>query len=128
MKRLNPATIAGPFGAYAHGVEIPANARQLHVSGQVGVRPDGGVGDTVAEQSKTVWENIRAILAEAGMDMGDIVKMTAYLIDPADLPDYAAARNAALGDARPASTLLFVPVLLKPDWKVEVELIAARVE
>lgn len=126
MKRLNPASIAAPVGLYSHAVELPPEARCLHVSGQVGIAPDGSIGEDAATQSEVIWQNIRAILHEAGMEIGDLVKMTAYLTDPADLPAYAAARSAALGDARPASTLLFVPALVKPEWKVEVEVIAAK--
>lgn len=125
MKAHNPESIAAPIGAYVHGLETPPGARMLHVSGQVGIRKDGSTPEDAAGQAEVTWDNIKAILASAGMDVENIVKMTAYLTDPADLAAYGAARTAALGDHRPTSTLLFVPALVKPELKVEVEVIAA---
>jgi enamine deaminase RidA (YjgF/YER057c/UK114 family) len=125
MRKHNPASIAPPAGTYSHAIEVPPGARWLHVSGQVGIAPDGNLGKDVAEQSRIVWDNILAILAEAGMGLEDVVKVTAYLTDEADLPAYAEARAGVLGDARPCSTLVIVPALVKPEWKVEVDIVAA---
>lgn len=125
MKVHNPETIVAPIGKYVHGIETPAGARMLHVSGQIGMRADGSVPEDAATQAKVTWDNIIAILGSAGMGVENIVKMTAYLTNPEDLAVYGAARNEALGDHAPTSTLLFVPVLVKPELKVEVEVIAA---
>mgnify|MGYP003868513579 CR=1 FL=1 len=62
------------------------------------------------------------------MAIHDLVKVTAYLTDAEDLPAYGKVRGEVLGDARPCSTLLFVPRLAHPDWKIEVEVIAAKVD
>ncbi|MCR9127820.1 MAG: RidA family protein [Rhodobacteraceae bacterium] len=126
MRRYDPETIAAPVGAYSHAVEYPATARVLHVSGQVGIAPDGTTGADTAAQSEIVWANIAAILADADMRLEDIVKVTAYLVDPADLPAYGAVRTRFLGDLRPTSTLVIVAALVKPEWRVEVEVVAAR--
>lgn len=125
MRKSNPDTIAPPVGAYSHAVEVPPNARWLHVSGQVGIAPDGVLGKDAAEQSRIVWDNILAILADAGMSVENLVKVTAYLTDPDDLAAYGAVRSGVLGDARPCSTLVYVPALVKPEWKVEVDVVAA---
>ena len=66
------------------------------------------------------------VLGEAGMDMSDVVKIITYLVDVADQPAYAKARDPYLGDARPAMTLLGVSQLAHPDLRIEVEVIAAR--
>ncbi len=125
MRLSNPPSIAPPVGMYSHSVEVPPNARWLYVSGQVGIAPDGKLGRDATEQSQIVWGNIQAILADAGMGITNLVKVTAFLTDPEDLPAYGAVRSAVLGDARPCSTLIYVPALVKPDWKVEVEVVAA---
>ena len=122
----NPKDIAAPISLYSHGVEVSPGARWLVVSGQIGVDSNGEMGVDVASQSDNVWKNISAILRAAGMEITDIVKMTAYLLDANDLPDYGAARGRYLGDHRPASTLIYVSGLAKPDVRVEVEVIAAR--
>lgn len=122
----NPSDIAAPIGAYSHGVLAKAGAATLQVSGQVGIALDGTVPEDAAAQSAIVWTNLKAILRDAGMGVEHITKMTAYLTDPADLAAYGAARSAVLGDHRPASTLLYVSALVKPELKVEVDIVAAK--
>lgn len=125
--RINPDSIAQPFNnAYSHGMVIPPNARVLHTAGQIGVRPDGSVPATIEEQAEQVWINLLAILRGAGMEVSDIVKLTAFVVGDHNYPAYAAARVRHLGDHKPASTAFCVPQLLRPEWLLEVELIAAR--
>lgn len=127
MKKITPDTIAPPIGAYSQGIEIPPGARVLHVSGQIGIDASGRIVEGVAAQAEAIFDNIEAILKAAGMEMSDLVKLTAYLVEPSDLPAYGAVRSARLGDLRPCSTLVFVKALVKPELVVEVEAIAARV-
>jgi enamine deaminase RidA (YjgF/YER057c/UK114 family) len=127
LKIHNPATIAPPTGRYQHGVEVPAGARWLYVSGQVGNRPDGTVPAGIAAQADTVWSNLKAILAEAGMGFGDLVKINVLLTDARFVTAAREARDKALGDARPpASTLAVVTALASPDFLIEIEAIAAK--
>jgi 2-iminobutanoate/2-iminopropanoate deaminase len=126
MKVHNPSSIAAPVSTYSHGIEVPPNARWLTVSGQVGIAPDGIMPEDAEGQSEVVWRNIKTILEDAGMSIGDIVKMTAYLVEPSDLAAYAGVRTRYLGDHRPTSTLVYVKGLVKPEMKVEVEVQAAR--
>jgi enamine deaminase RidA (YjgF/YER057c/UK114 family) len=129
LEKLVPDTVMQPFNrAYSHGVVIPANARVLHISGQIGARLDGTVPDDGAEQAENAWRNVVAVVRAAEMDVGDIVKLTAYVVDEDVYPAYAAARNRDLaGIEPPASTAIIVPRLLLREWKIEVEAIAARV-
>lgn len=125
---INPADIVAPFNhAYSHGVVIPPQSSVLHVSGQIGVRPDGSVPTSAEEQAEQVWVNLRAILRDAGMAIDDIVKVSAYIVGEHTFAVYAAARARHLGSHKPAATAFCVPQLLKPEWLLEVELIAARV-
>lgn len=126
MKAHNPETIAAPIGAFVHGLEVPADSRILYVSGQIGSGPDGSIPEDMTGQATVTWTNIREILRSADMDIENIVKMTAYLTDADDLAAYGAVRAAVLGDHRPTSTLLFVPTLVMPALKVEVEVVAAK--
>src|SRR5580765_7037699 len=79
LKIHNPKSIAAPNGTYSHGIETPPNARWLYVAGQVGVRPDGSVSAIIDMQTEVVWQNILALLADAGMRVGDVVKITSFL-------------------------------------------------
>jgi len=127
LEKLVPADVMAPFNnAYSHAVVIPPNARVLHLSGQIGALPDGSVPEDGNEQAENVWRNVVKIVRAAGMDVGDIVKLTAFIVDETVYPAYAAARNRDLaGIEPPASTAIIVPCLLLPEWKIEVEAIAA---
>ena len=120
-----PASVAPPFSSYSHGVEAPAGVRWLHISGQVGVRPDGSLAVGPREQLEQTWRNLLAVLEGAGMGPRDLVKVTAFLTRPDEVPLYRETRDAVLKGAEPASTLLIVAGLAHPDWLVEIEAVAA---
>jgi 2-iminobutanoate/2-iminopropanoate deaminase len=122
----NPPTVADPIGTYSHGVEVPPNARWLHVAGQIGLRQDGTLPVTVEEQTEVAWQNIVAILGAAGMEVTDLVKITQYLTRLDHFPRYAATRAKFLAGHRPASTGLIISSLVRPEYLVEVEAIAAK--
>lgn len=122
----NPETVSPPFGAYSHGVEAPAGARWLHVSGQVGVMPDGTMADGIDAQCEWAWKNLISVLEAAGMSLDDVVKVTTYLLSAEDVPIWRKARDQVIGDARPAATLCVISALAGADWLVEIEAIAAK--
>jgi 2-iminobutanoate/2-iminopropanoate deaminase len=126
LKLFNPKASAAPNGVYSHGVLVPANARWLYVSGQTGTRPDRSVPASVEEQTEVVWQNILAVLAEGGMAVTDIVKITSFLTRADDYAKFAPVRAKYLGSHRPASTLLVVSALARPEFLVEVEVVAAK--
>jgi enamine deaminase RidA (YjgF/YER057c/UK114 family) len=79
-------------------------------------------------QATQVFENIAAILAEAGMAMGDVVRLAAFLVDPRDLATYMTVRDRHVGTPPPASTLVVVRALARPAFRVEVEATAAAAD
>lgn len=124
--RHNPKSISAPVNnLYAHGVEVPSGSRHLYIAGQVGTRRDGTIAPTVEGQTEQIMENIKAILAEAGMTLGDVVKITAYLLKPEDILTYAGIRNRYLGGTPPATTAVVVAGLAFKEWLVEVDAVAA---
>jgi 2-iminobutanoate/2-iminopropanoate deaminase len=125
LKHHNPKTVAPPFSRYSHGIEAPDKARWLHVSGQVGVTPDGKIVEGAEAQIEQAWRNVLSVLAAAGMGAHNLVKVTTFLIDRADLAPARAIRERMLQGAEPASTLIFVAGLASPDWLVEIEAVAA---
>ncbi len=129
LKRHNPATVVEAFGGgYSQALEIQPGARLLFTAGQVGVAPDGTTADGFAAQADQTWANILALLDEGGMGVDDIVKITGYIVGHENFPAYAAARKKALGGVRPASTAIIVPALALPEWVVEIEAVAAKVD
>ncbi len=123
----NPDGVAPPFGSYSHGVAAGPNARWLCISGQVGVHPDGTPAETAAEQCELAFKNLLAVLEAEGMVPEDLVRLGVFLTDTEDFLTYRAARKRMLGDQiRPCSTLVYVPHLADPAWRVEIEAWAAR--
>jgi len=125
-RALNPSGVAAPLGTYSHAIEVPPNARWLYISGQVGMAADGTVGETFARQAELAWQNILSVLAAAGMGPADLVDVTTYLTRTEDLPESRLARAQALGDARPASTLVVISALAAPRFLIEIEARAAK--
>ena len=126
MKIYNPNTVFAPTGPFSHGVETPAGARWLHISGQIGVTPDGKVPADFEAQATQCWRNVKAVLAAAGMGPENLVKCTHFLTRAEDVAAYGKIRARELGEARPASTLLVISALARPGLLVEVEAIAAK--
>ncbi len=118
---LNPAGIRVPFGRYSHGIAVAQPGPLVFCSGQLGVGPDDHVPDTVAEQAEICFRNIAAILAEAGLGMGDIVRLNAFVTKREHMTDYMAVRDRHVGDPPPASTLVIVSGFTRPEFLVEVE-------
>ena len=125
-KAHNPKTVAPPFSSYSHGIEVPGGARWLYISGQVGVLPDGTMAEGAKAQIDQAWQNLFAVLAAAGMDKGNLVKVTSFLTRTKDVAKLRKSRERLLPDHRPASTLLIVSALAAPDILVEIEAIAAK--
>lgn len=122
---ISPPTIAPPAAQYAHAVLVENPSRTLHMSGVVPVSPDGTVPQGLREQTEVVWANIEAILAEASMTVRDIVSITTYVVNSEPLADVMAVRDRVLGGHRVASTLVTVPSLARPSWRLEIAVIAA---
>ena len=123
--RHTPNTVAEPFGPYSHAVEVPEGARLLYISGEVGVLPEGTVPQGIEAQAEACWRNIIAILADARMGVGDLVKITTYLVRPEDVAAAGAARAKHFGNARPGSATIIVKALVVPEWLIEIEAVAA---
>ena len=124
-RAMYPETIHPPVGNYAHAIEVQEGAKTLYVSGQVGIDFDGNIPDDFEAQADLVWDNLIKILEHNGMRAKDIVKVTHFLTDRSQIEAYGPIRAKYLGDERPASTLLLVAGLASPDFKIEVEMVAA---
>ncbi|HLW92261.1 MAG TPA: Rid family hydrolase [Roseiarcus sp.] len=126
MRRLTPETIHPPFARYAHGVEIPAGARVVFCSGQLGIEKDGVAPPGVENQARLCFAAIAAILAEAGMGLGDVVRLNAYVSGREHLAGYMKVRDEVVSNPPPASTLMIVDGFSRPEFVVEIEAVAAR--
>ena len=121
----NPAGVAAPFSRYSHGASASAGARWLHISGQVGATPDGTVPEDPERQMELAWDNLLAVLADAGMAVTDLVKVDGFIIRPDLLPLYRTVRERRLAGHATASTLVIVAGLVVPSLLVEIQAVAA---
>ena len=126
MNTIRNIGIASQIGKYSDAIEVSANARWLFTSGTPGLALDGNLPDDISGQAEIAWTHIVAMLARANMDVNDLVKVTHYLLRAEDIPAYVKVCTKFLGDARPASMLLIVPELVKPNFLLEIEAIAAK--
>jgi enamine deaminase RidA (YjgF/YER057c/UK114 family) len=124
--KIHDIGIARQIGTYSDAIEAPANARWLITAGTPGLAANGSLPPDITGQAEIAWGHIVAILEKASMEVGDIVKVTQYLLHEADIPTYAKVRSKFLGDARPASMLLVIPALVRPEFLLEIEVQAAK--
>jgi enamine deaminase RidA (YjgF/YER057c/UK114 family) len=120
---LNAPDAYAPVAPYTQAIEVSAATRTLYISGQIGQRMDGGLPDDTAEQSRLAWQNLEAQLKSAGMTFDNLVKVTTILTSQGDIAAAREARSKALGNRKPASTLI-VAGLANPAWKIEIEGVA----
>ncbi|MEM8636510.1 MAG: RidA family protein [Pseudomonadota bacterium] len=128
LKPVHADGIHPPFSNYNHAIEIPAGARLLVCSGQLGIDATGTIPEDGAAQVRLCFENIGAILKGGGMDFGDIVRLNAYVTDREIWADYMRLRDEFTHDPRPASTLMMVSGFTREDFRIEIEALAAKVE
>lgn len=109
---------------YSYGVRA---GDTLHISGMVAFDAEAtivGEGD-VEKQTEQVFQNMRAVVEEAGGTMADIVSTTTYLVDVADAPVVNAARARHFtGDVLPTHTVVGVAALARPQFLVEISAVA----
>jgi 2-iminobutanoate/2-iminopropanoate deaminase len=120
--------VANQIGKYSDAVEVGSHLRWLFTSGTPGLSISGSLPSDITGQSEIAWGHILKMLENAAMTITDVVKVTQYLARSEDIAAYAAVRTRFVGDARPASMLLVVPQLVRPEFLIEVEVIAAKSE
>ncbi len=126
MQCRNPAGVHAPVAAYSHQIEVSPGARWLVLSGQIGLRLDGVPPSDPVEQIELALDNVRRNLEAAGMGVGDLVKLTFYLVGDIEADRRRQVLTAFFGAHRPCMTLLYVSALASPALKVEIDAWAAR--
>jgi reactive intermediate/imine deaminase len=123
--QINPWTWQDQFG-FSQGWRVEGAGSIVFVAGQAPISPDGqlvGEGDFDG-QVRQVFENLRAVLEQAGGTFESIVKLTVYLTDTGNLRDYTRIKSEYIPGPQPASTAIGVASLALPAMMVEVEAIA----
>lgn len=117
------ASPIGPGGRTLPFVKAVRAGDFVFVSGQVPMGPDGEIVEgSIAAQTHQTVANIRAILAEFGLDLGDVVKATVWLADARDFWPFNKIYNDYFGAAPPARSCVRADMMV--DCKVEIEVVA----
>ncbi|HEY5255830.1 MAG TPA: RidA family protein [Acidobacteriaceae bacterium] len=124
--KIHDIGVASQIGKYSDAIETAPNLRWLYTSGTPGLETSGDLPTDITGQAEIAWKHILHTLEQAGMTVHDLVKVTQYLTRTEDIPAYVKVRAQAVGDARPASMLLVVNQLVRSEFLVEVEVIAAK--
>ena len=115
VKRTNPPMLSTPTG-YTHVVEVAGPVKTIYTV--------VGAGDMKA-QAEQVFKNLEAALAAAGAKFTDVVKMNTYTTDISQAQAIRDVRARYFGNVTPASTLVQVVHLARPEFMLEIEVIAA---
>lgn len=123
---LNPPLLPEATGNYTHGTLVDGARRTVFVSGQVPwADEDGKVPEDFAAQCRLTWRNVLAVLAEAGMGVTNLAKVTIYLADRRFRAENGRIRQEVLGDHTPALTVVIVDIYAE-EWLLEIEAVAVE--
>lgn len=123
IERINPEGMTQPT-AYHHVVKVGGHL--LFIAGQVALDGDGnlvGEGDMTA-QVRQVLENLKTVLASQGGDFSNVVKINIFTTDIDGFREAASVRQGYFEGHPPASTLVQIERLARPEFLVEIEAIA----
>ena len=126
--KIHNIGIAAQIGDYSDSIETCSNLRWLLTSGTPGLEMNGDLPSDITGQAELAWKHVLRMLTRADMTVADVVKVTQYLMRAEDIPAYSKVRTRFLGQASPASMLLVVSQLVRPEFLIEVEIIAAKAE
>jgi len=93
----------------------------------LGIGPDDVAPEGAEAQARLCFANLDAVLRDAGMTRENTVRISAFVTDRVHMGEYMKARDAWLSEVKhlPASTLMIVSGFTRPEFLVEIELLAA---
>ena len=110
------------LGPYSQAIVVND---MIYTSGQIGINPaTGEIPADIEGQTRQVFENLKAILEEAGTDLDHAVKTTVFVKDMNDFAKVNEIYATYFTDAFPARSCVEVARLPK-DFLIEVEVIAS---
>ncbi len=116
----------GEFGPWAQAIQVPAGHDLVFTTGMTARDENGNTvaPDDVKAQTRRIFEQMRAIFAEAGATLNDVVKMTVYIQDMDDVLAIQEVRNEYWPSEPPVSATVQVARLVSDEVRIEVEAMA----
>ena len=125
MEFITPDDLPTPAG-YSHAVITDPGARLVLTSGQIGLTADGTVAEGWEAQTRQTFVNLGIALAAAGASWANVVKLTYFVVSTTELPLIRSVRDEFVDLTHPpASSLVQVAGLFRPDVLIEIEATAA---
>ncbi len=124
MKQVIQTDAAGPpLGAYSQGIRA---GDFIFVTGCGPIQPGTGAvkGSTIEEQTDVVIDNLEEILRAGGATLGDVVKATVHLADPAEFPRYNETYAQRFSPPRPVRTTVGSNLGAVEGMRIEIDVIA----
>lgn len=125
MRALSPSSIRPPLARYSHGIAIPADHRLVIVAGQLGIDRNDNIPEGSEAQADICFVDIAAILAEDGVTMTNVARLSVYVTAREHMEGYRRSRDRQFPGTLPTTTLIMVAGLVRPEFVVEIEAIAA---
>jgi 2-iminobutanoate/2-iminopropanoate deaminase len=123
-KVISTAKAPAAIGPYSQAIQV---GNLVYASGQIPIDPATGsiVAGGIREQTRQALTNVRAILEEAGLTMGNVVKTTVFMADMNDFADMNSVYATFFSEPFPARSAVAVKALPKGAL-VEIEVVAAE--
>src|SRR5262245_48136776 len=112
---VKSGSVAQPIGPYSLGVRT---GNLVFVSGTVGWRSDGSVSADIKEQCRQMYENVQHVLRAAGSSLDRVISTTTYLVNASDYRALNEVRGKYFTTDAPASAVVVVKELVRPDFLV----------
>jgi enamine deaminase RidA (YjgF/YER057c/UK114 family) len=123
---MGKQAVGGMGQGFSHAIEVSGPQRTLYLAGQVGIDEKGHIPGNIEAQCHLVWDRIEKLLQDGKMTLKDVVKTTVLLTFAEYIDGFRKVRAQRLGDNAPASTLMVITALARPEFKVEIEAIASK--
>lgn len=122
-QRLQPKDLEDPV-RYSRGWKTGNAGSTVYLAGAIGHNPDGSLTPDIRVQTRRSFEQLEAVLKEAGGGLKDIVKMTVFITDMRYRDGYSEVRASLFSGDAPASTLVQCVALAAPGAMIEIEAVA----
>ena len=125
IRSVNAESAPQAAGGYSQAITVSGVERLVFISGQIPETTAGHVPADFAAQARLAWSNVIAQLVAAGMNVGNLVKVTIFLSSRNFAIPNREIRQEVLGAHRPALTVIITGIF-DEKWLLEIEAVAAE--